>query len=117
MQFYQKKKTQCLDGSLYFPLLGLLVKSNLEYFDTLSMADQSAYASEPGVQHMNITPLNAFQLEQEGIIPEGPAEEIEILHEDVIAVYASPSNPDITTKQKCEVIVIIQSRHFSFVVQ
>jgi hypothetical protein len=30
------------------------------------MAYQVGYASENSVQHMNITPNNAFQLEQEG---------------------------------------------------
>jgi hypothetical protein len=108
---YSLKKTKytpqsSLDGSLYFPFIGILVKSDVNHFDTLSMADQVRYACENGVQHMNITPNNAFYLEQEGFIPEGPAEEIEILHQDFDTSYASPVNPDITIKQKCEVIVI-----------
>jgi hypothetical protein len=40
-------------------------------------------------------------------------EEIEIVHEDVAAVYASPEHPDITIKQKCEFIVIDSIKAFS----
>jgi hypothetical protein len=109
----KKKKIHSLDGSLNFPVLGILVKSGMPHFDTLSMGSQRIYAWEPGVQHMNITPLNAFWLEEQGFIPEGKPEEIEIVHEDVAAVYASPENPDITIKQKCEVIVIDSIKAFS----
>jgi hypothetical protein len=35
-----------LDGSLFFPSLGVLIKSDLNHFDTLAMADQVHYASE-----------------------------------------------------------------------
>jgi hypothetical protein len=109
----KKKKIHSLDGSLYFPVLGILVKSGMHHFDTLSMGSQRICAWEPGVQHMNITPLNAFRLEEQGFIPEGKPEEIEIVNEDVAAVYASPENPDITIKQKCEVIVIDSIKAFS----
>jgi hypothetical protein len=102
----KKMEVHSLDGSLFFPSLGVLIKSDLNHFDTLAMADQVHYASEGGVQHMNITPLNAYQLEQQGFFPEGQKSEIEILHEDAMASYPSPMNPDITIHQNCELIVI-----------
>jgi hypothetical protein len=63
-----------LDGLLYFPQIKVLIRPTFKYFDTLSTA-----SSQGGLQHMVITPLNAFYLEENNFYPSGNKDQIKLL--------------------------------------
>jgi hypothetical protein len=98
-----------MDGSLFFPDIGILIKSNLQHFDSLSIAKQVGHRKdqvEDGLPHMNINPKNAYDLEQKGLYPTGKAEQIELLHDDFLVSFPSAKNPKVMIKCLVEVIVV-----------
>jgi hypothetical protein len=104
-----KPPTETLDGTLFFPDIGILIHSDLHYFDTLSIAKQVGHQKDqaaPGLLHMVINPKNAFQLEQDGYYPKGQAKFIELLNEDVLVLYPSVQDPTIQIKRLIQVIVV-----------
>jgi hypothetical protein len=104
---YQDKKKddrrhrQHLDGALFFPDVGIVIHSELQHFDSLSIAKQIRFKKEQveqGLAHMNVNPNNAFALEQRGSFPAGNANNIEMHHADCLVSYGSPKDPNITFK-------------------
>jgi hypothetical protein len=90
-----------LDGALFFSEIGILIHSDLQHFDSLSIAKQVVYKKEQvqqGLLHMNETPKNAFVFERDGFFPSGNAKSVEFHHADCIISYPSPKDPNITIK-------------------
>jgi hypothetical protein len=102
-KYHSKPREQrhSLDGLLYFPQVKVLLRPDFQHFDTLSIA-----SSQGPFQHMVITPLNAFYLEENGFYPGGNQDFVELLHEDVVVSYKDPANESITRTRNIEIIVV-----------
>jgi hypothetical protein len=98
-----------LDGALFFSEIGILIHSNVQHFDSLSIAKQVGCKKqqlEQGLLHMNVTPKNACVLEHQGFFPSGNPNSVEFHNADFIVSYPSPKDRNITINRLVEVIII-----------
>lgn len=113
---YSAKKKQTvqfpLDGSFFFPDIGVLIQSDTKHFDSLSVAKQGCKGSrkDDALPHMNITPVNAFELEEQGFSPQGCHTAIEMHRSVVDASYPHPCDPRQLVSLQVQVIVIDSSK-------
>jgi hypothetical protein len=94
---------------LYFPELGVLIHSDLEHFDSLSIGQQVGRTKkerEAGLLHMNVNLCNAMALELKGSFPQGSAGAIEMHHSNCIVTYCSRKDLNLDIRRSVEVIVI-----------